>query len=528
MAKVLVTDNLSSKGVEIFKETPGIDVEVRAKVPPDELKGIIKDFSGLVVRSGTKVTAEVVQAADSLKVVGRAGIGLDNVDVHAASKRGIVVMNTPGGNTITTAEHAFSLLLALARRIPQATASMKSGKWEKSKFMGTEIYGHTLGIIGIGRIGGVVAERAKAFGMNVITYDPHIAPEVAKRLGVELVSLDEVYQRSHFITIHTPLTDDTRNLVNAKAFERMKDRVKIINCARGGIINEQDLLEAIKSGKVEGAALDVYSEEPPKDNPLVGLDQVICTPHLGASTEEAQEKVAVAIAEQIIDYLVHGLIRNAANVPSVEDELLTVIRPYLNLGEKLGGFLGQICKGALEAVEIEYSGEMTNYPVAPITVALLKGLLSPVLEEEDVNYVSAPALAKERGIRVVESTTSAPEDFTTLVDVRVKTTEGENEAAGTIFGKSDPWIVRVNQFLLEVVPDGPMLLFDAQDRPGVIGNIGTVLGEHGLNISRMQFGREQEEGEALVILNMDGSVPAEVVDQLKALPYVQSVQYLSV
>jgi D-3-phosphoglycerate dehydrogenase len=526
--KVLVSDKLSPKGVEIFEKAGGIEVEVKTGLPPDELKAIIGEYDGLVIRSATKVTAEIVDAADKLKVVGRAGSGLDNVDVPAASKRGIVVMNTPGGNTITTAEHAVSMMLALSRKIPQATASMKSKKWEKSKFMGSEFYSKTLGVLGVGQIGSIVADRARGLKMNVIAYDPFLSSEGAEKLGVELVTMDELLARSDYITIHVPKTSDTVNLINKELFSKMKDGVFLINCARGGIVNEKDLCDAIKSGKVAGAALDVFEKEPPDaDNPLLDLDEVICTPHLGASTEEAQENVAVAVAEQMIDYLLRGTIRNATNVPSVDSEVLAKIKPYLNLAERLGSFQGQVLSGGLEQISIEYSGEVAALQTEPITVSLLKGLLFPILQE-DVNYVNAPIIAKERGIKVVESTTSQSEDFLSLITLRVKTGTEERLVAGTIFGRSDPWIVQVDQFRIEAVPDNYMLLFHTQDRPGVIGNIGTSLAKHGINIARMQFGREKQEGESLLVLSTDGPVEKKHIEQMQKLSHVISIYSIEI
>lgn len=525
--KVLISDSISPKAIEIFKKAQGIEVDIKTKWEPGELEKVICNYDGLVVRSATKVTSEIIKAAERLKVIGRAGSGLDNIDLPAATKRGIVVMNTPGGNTITTAEHTISLLLSLARKIPQATASLKAKKWEKNKFMGTEVYNHTLGIIGIGQIGSVVADRAKGLKMNVIAYDPFISPEKANILGIEMVTLDELYRRSDFITVHTPLTPDTKDLINAESFKKMKDGVLIINCARGGIVNEKDLAEAIKNGKVAGAALDVFTKEPPEDYSLIELEQVICTPHLGASTEEAQENVAIAIAEQIIDYLLHGIIRNAANVPSVSSELLPLVKPYLSLAEKMGSLQAQIQEGAIEEVLVEYNGEVSTLEVAPITIALLKGLLNPILLES-VNFVNAPIVAKERGIKVIESKSSKVEDFTTLITLKVKTDKGSYTLSGTLFGKYDPRIVRINQFRIEAQPEGHILLIYTYDRPGVIGNIGTLLGANGINIARMQFGREEVEGKALVFLNTDTQVSETILKKLEVLPNIISVTSLKI
>ncbi len=523
MIKVLVSDNMSEEGVAIFQQAEGIEVDVNTGLKPEELKAIIKDYHGLVVRSATKVTQEIIKAADNLKVIGRAGTGTDNIDKEAATKRGIVVMNTPGGNTVTTAEHAIAMLLALARNIPQANMSMKARKWEKKHFMGTEISNKTLGIIGMGQIGSVVAERARGLSMNVIAYDPFVSPKAAERLGVELVSLEDLFARSDFITLHTVKNEETINVVNKDSFAKMKDGVRIINCARGGLINEADLYIAITSGKVAGAALDVYAEEPvPEDHPLVGLDQVICTPHLGASTQEAQVNVAVAVADQMVDYLLNGTIRNAVNVPSVSGELLTALRPYLTLAERMGSFIGQIISGALEEVHVEYSGDLTNYDLKPLSMFLLKGLLKKI--DEDVNFVNAVNIAKDRGIKVVDSQSSEAAEYTDLITLTAKTADGETTVAGTVFGKNDPWLVRLNDFTLETVLEENMLLFEANDKPGVIGNIGNTLGNNEINISRMQFGRREKEGKAMVILGVDSEYSDEVFKMLSELPHIVSVK----
>jgi len=405
---------------------------------------------------------------------------------------------------------------------------LKSKKWEKSKFMGAEIYNKTLGVVGLGKIGSVVADRARGLKMNVIGYDPYLSPEMAEKMKVELVSLEELAARSDYITVHVPKSSETTGLINKELFAKMKKGIFVINCARGGIVNEKDLYDAIKEGKVAGAALDVFEKEPPDpDNPLLELDELICTPHLGASTEEAQENVALAIAEQMVDYLLHGTIMNAANFPSVDKETLAVIRPYLTLAERLGSFHAQVVTGGLEEVSIEYSGEVTSLNVAPITVSLLKGLLYPILKE-DVNYVNAPVIAKDRGIKVIESTISKSEDFVSLITLKVKTSKEERLVVGTIFGKSDPWIVQVDQFRIEAVPDKYMLLFHTQDKPGVIGNIGTSLGTHGINISRMQFGRERLEGESLLLLSTDSLVPKEIIEQIRKLPHVIGVNQIEI
>ncbi|HYA13787.1 MAG TPA: phosphoglycerate dehydrogenase [Syntrophales bacterium] len=525
MKKVLVSDTLAAEGVQILKDAPGIEVDVMTNLTPDELKGVIKDYDGLAIRSATKVTKEIIDHAEKLAVIGRAGIGLDNVDITAASKRGIVCMNTPGGNTITTGEHTIAMMFALARKIPQATASMKAGKWEKNKFMGAELYNKTLGIIGIGRVGTIVADRALGLKMNVIAYDPFISPEAAEKLGITLVTLDELLQKADFISVHTPMTKETRGMINANAFDKMKKGVFIINCARGGIISEKDLIDALKSGKVAGAAIDVFEEEPTKNTELLSLNNVISTPHLGASTDEAQINVAIAIAEQIVDFLTKGEIKNAVNFPSVSAELLTVIQPFLDLGEKLGKFEAQVVKGAIKEVAVEYSGEILNYNVAPITLSLLKGLLTPILNE-NVNYINAPVVAKERGIRVVESKSSEAKDYTSMISLTIKTSEETSYAAGTIFGRLDPRIVRINKFTVEVIPEGHMLVISNYDKPGVIGNLGTTLGSNNVNIGRLHLSREQVDKMALVVLTTDTMVSEDVIGKLRSLPNVISVVQL--
>ncbi len=522
MKKVLVSDSLSAEGIEVLKNTPGIEVDVMTNLTPDELKGVIKEYDGLVIRSATKVTQSIIDSAENLKVIGRAGAGLDNVDIINASKRGIVVMNTPGGNTITTGEHAIAMMLSLSRKIPQATGSMKAGKWEKNKFMGNEIFNKTLGIIGIGRVGSIVADRAQGLKMNVIAYDPFISPEAAEKIGVGLVSLDELLKNSDFISVHTPMTKETKDIINKDAFAKMKKGVYIINCARGGIVSEKDLYDAIVSGKVAGAALDVFDEEPTKNKELVALENVICTPHLGASTNEAQINVAIAIAEQIADYLTKGEIRNAVNFPSVSAELLHVIQPYLDLAEKLGKFEAQVVSGGIKEVIIEYSGNILNYNVAPLTISLLKGLLTPVLKDT-INYINAPVVAKERGIKVVESKSSEVGDYTSMIALTLKTSKGTFYAAGALFGRQDPRIVQIDKFTLEVVPEGYMLVLSNYDRPGVIGNIGTTLGQNNVNIARLHLSRDQVDNQALVVLSTDSIVPETVLDKLRKLPHVISV-----
>jgi D-3-phosphoglycerate dehydrogenase len=523
--KVLVSDNLSQKGMEILKKA-GLDVEVKTGMKPDELAENIGNYHGLVIRSATKVTSKIIDAASNLRVIGRAGSGLDNVDITAATKKGIVVMNTPGGNTITTAEHTMALMFALARQIPQATASIKQGKWEKKKFMGVELFNKTLGVVGIGNIGSQVAKRSQAFAMNVIAYDPFLSEEKAKEMGVEKVNLEELFSRSDFITIHTPITAETRNMINKETIKKMKNGVRIINCARGGIINEKDLYDALVEGKVAGAALDVFEKEPPENNPLLTLDNVISTPHLGAATKEAQENVAIAIAEQIADYLVHGTIRNAVNFPSIPADQVTKLQPYINLAEKLGLFAAQIFEGGVTEITIEYRGEATEIDSAPVKIAAIKGFLTPILEET-VNFVNAPFIAKERGIEIKETKSADAGDYQSMVALRVKSKKRESFLAGTLFSRKDPRIIAIDSFKVEIVPEGELLFIYNNDKPGVIGNIGTLLGKNKINIARMQFGREAPGGRAISVVTIDSPATTSIIEQIKGLQNVLSLKRIT-
>ena len=524
--KVLICDNLEKEGVELFRGKSKVKADVYTSMTPLELKKKISKYDGLIVRSASKITAKILESAHRLKVIGRAGIGLDNIDIEAASKKGIVVMNTPGANAITAAEHSISLLLALSRHIPQANASLKMGKWEKKKFMGVEIYNQTLGVIGLGNIGQVVADRAKGLKMRVVAYDPFVSKEAMSKKGMEKVTLDQLFQQSDYITLHTPLNDDTKNLLNKSAFQKMKKGVRIINCARGGIINEKDLYAAIKQGKVSGAALDVFEKEPPGNHPLLTLDEVIATPHLGASTRQAQARVAEAVAKQIKDYLENGIIRNAVNVPSVDPEILEQVRPYLTLAEKMGSLLAQITSGGIRKIIIEYSGEIANHDSAPLTVSILKGILESALAEM-VNYVNAPLLARERGIKVSEIKTSDTEGFTSLITLRIKNKDEEHSISGTLFGKGDPRIVRVDTFLTEATPEGNILLMHNYDKPGVIGNIGKTLGKNGVNIAKMHLSRQKTGGVAISLIHVDKPVSTNVLKKLSKLPHIISVKQIT-
>lgn len=520
--KILVTDSLAPAGLEVFKNAEGFEVDVKLGLKPEELKKICEIYDGWVIRSGTKITAQLIEAAKNLKVIGRAGVGYENIDADAATKKGIVVMNTPGGNNVTTGEHTIALMMALARHIPQAVASLKSGKWDRNKFVGVEMCNKTLGVVGLGNVGRIVAERAAGLRMKVIGFDPFIAAENIARMGVEPGTLDDIITKSDFITVHVPLTPDTQGLINKSAFAKMKKGVRIINCARGGIVDEHDLANAIKAGKVAGAALDVYVDEPPPpDHPLLKLEQVITTPHLGASTDEAQLNVAIAVAEQMVDFLAKGVVRYAVNVPSVSPELLQVLRPYLTLGEKLGSLHAQMAGALPKEVHVEYRGDVTQYNVAPLTLAVLKGLLSPVMEFA-VNYVNAPFLARERGIKIIESKGEEAGDFTSSITVKAKNGKNNLEVEGAIFGAKHPRIVRVNSFYLEAVPEGYILILQNKDVPGVVGAVGTILGNNGMNIAGMELGRSEKGGNAISFTHVDEAVTKKALAELRALPQIVS------
>ena len=524
--KVLISDNLAPVGAKILSDA-GLEVDIKTGLPPEELKKIISEYDALVIRSATKVTEEIIEAADKLKVIGRAGIGLDNVDIPAASKKGIIVMNAPDGNATTAAEHALAMMMSLTRNIPQATASMKEGKWEKKKFMGHEVTGKTLGVIGIGRIGGILADRAQGLKMKVIAYDPHMPKDLVEKMGVELVSLEELCKRADYFSVHVPFTKETKHLISTKEFGLMKKEAMFIDCARGGVVDEAALYEALKNGEIAGGALDVFEVEPTtKDNcPLLGLDNFICTPHLGASTTEAQLNVAVVIAEQVAEYLKTGTVTNAVNVPSVSADVLSQVGPFVTLGEMLGSFHMQIAKGGVEEVNIEYNGDLAEMETSPVTVAFLKGLFTPILQDA-VNFVNAPFIAKERGIKVVESKSNKSEDFTNLLVIRVKTTDDENVLAGTVFGKNEGRLVRLNTFRLEALPVGPMLFVYNNDVPGVIGLLGTTLGNAGVNIERMTVGKEQEHGRNIILLNTDTLISKELLHKVRELPNINDAMVL--
>ncbi len=520
LQRVLVTDSLHPAGVDLLARE-GLAVDVVPTLAPEALARGIGPYAGLVIRSASRVTADVIEAAERLQVIGRAGVGLDNVDVEAATRRGIVCMNTPGGNTIAAAEHTLALLLAVARQIPQAHAHLRGGKWERERFLGTELYGKTLGIVGLGRIGSEVARRAQGFAMTVIAYDPYLGAEVAQRLGVELVDLDTLCRRADFVTVHVPLTRETRGLIGARELARMKEGVRLVHCARGGVVDEAALAAAIQAGKVAGAAVDVFEREPPWGSPLLDLDAVVVTPHLGASTEEAQRAVALAIARQVADFLLRGVVRHAVNAPSVDPELLKELGPYLTLLGQLGAFLGQVAVGRMAEVTLRYAGEVAGLPTQPLTVTFLRRLLAIILQE-NVTDVSAPYLARQRGLRVVETRTPVSEDYASLVSAALRTDAGTWQVAGTLVHRREPRIVQVDGYRLEAHPSGWMLVLANDDVPGVIGRIGTLFGTHGINIAGMQLGRLHPGGQAVSILNLDGAVPDHVLAELRALPHIRA------
>lgn len=525
--KVLVSDNLSKNGVEILKNG-GLDVTVKTGMTKDELKACIGEFDGIVVRSETKMTADVIAVANNLKVIGRAGSGLDNVDKIAASKKGIVVMNTPGGNTVTTAEHTIALMFALARKVPQANQSIAAGKWEKKQFMGVELFNKTLGIIGFGNIGREVAKKAIGLEMNVLAFDPFVDEDTASELGVKKAALDEIFSVSDFITVHTSLNPETKNLINKDSIAKMKKGVRIINCARGGIVNEADIVEAIKNGKVAGAAFDVFEKEPPDNYDFLNLPEIIRTPHLGASTTEAQDNVALAVADQIVDYLVNGTIRNAVNFPSIPAAELPKIKPYAVLAEKLGAFASQVFVGAAKEIIIELCGNAATIDAEPVKISALKGFLTPILEE-NVNFVNAPFIAKDRGIDVKVSKGEDAGDYHNKISLTIKSKDEDFTISGTLFGKKDPRIIQINDFNIEIIPEGTCVYVNNLDKPGVIGGVGTIFGNNKINISRMQFSRETVGGGALSVVNVDtNDIPEGILKKIKELPNITNVKIVKV
>ena len=525
---IFVSDDVSDSGLQPLRDA-GFHIDKRTGLAPDALREAIRDCDALIVRSETKVTGDLMDAAKKLRVIGRAGVGVDNIDVPAATARGIVVMNAPDGNTITTAEHTIALLVALARNVPQASSSLKAGKWDRKSFIGVELQGKTLGIIGLGRIGRAVAVRARSFGMNIVAHDPFIAPEQARDLEIESAPLDEVFSRADFLTVHAPLTAETRGIVGREAFGKMKKGVRVINCARGGLVDEGALYEAIKSGTVAGAALDVFEQEPPPaDHPLLSLDEVIATPHLGASTTEAQEGVAFTVAEQMRDYLLTGALRGAVNVPALGAKELSTLQPYLALAESLGRFQAQLVDSAVREVRLEFAGELVEHDAAPVTRAFLAGLLRDVSAR--VNIVNAFLIAEERGIKVTTSYVRSRTDLGPAIRTSVVSDTSEQTLAGSVFiygGEArEGRITEINGFHIEAIPHGHMLVMHNRDVPGVIGRVGTILGERGVNISRFHLGRRERGGEAMAVIEVDARVGNEVVDELRHFDAIISARQI--
>jgi D-3-phosphoglycerate dehydrogenase len=521
--RVLIADKLSPAAAQIFQDR-GIETDVKTGLDRDQLAAIIGDYDGIAVRSATKVTEKVIAAANGLKVIGRAGIGVDNIDVNAATAKGIIVMNTPFGNSITTAEHAIALLFALARQIPQADASTQAGKWEKNRFLGVELTAKTLGIVGCGNIGSIVADRALGLRMKVIAYDPYLSPERAKDVGVEKVEFDELLARADFISFHTPLTEKTRNILNADTIARAKKGVRVINCARGGLVDEKALRAALDSGQVAGAAFDVFSAEPATENPLFGHPNVVCTPHLGAATSEAQENVALQIAEQMSDYLLRGAISNAVNFPSITAEEAPRLKPFISLAEKLGSFAGQLTESGISKVQITYEGAVAQMKTKALTSAALAGLLRPMLGE--VNVVSSAVIAKERGMVVEETTREAAGDYESLITVTVVTERQSRAVSGTVFADGRPRIVNIKGIRMDAEFGPSMIYITNLDKPGFIGKFSSTLGDAGINIATFHVGREAPGGNAIALIEIDGELPANVLAQVRALPQVQSARPL--
>ena len=523
MPKVLIADKLSPQAIDVFKQK-GVETDVKTGLAPEEIIKIIDQYDGLAVRSATKATAALIKAGTKLKVIGRAGIGVDNVDIPAATASGVVVMNTPFGNSVTTAEHAISLMMALARQIPEANDSTHAGKWEKNKFMGVEISGKTLGLIGAGNIGSIVADRAQGLKMKVVAYDPYLSAERAEQLNIEKVELDELFKRADFITLHTPLTEGTKNILNKDSFAKMKKGVRIINCARGGLINEADLKAAIESGQVAGAALDVFEEEPAKSNPLFGMPQIVCTPHLGAATTEAQENVALQVAEQMSDYLLDGAISNAVNFPSITAEEAPKLRPFIELAEKLGSFAGQLTETGIRKVQITYEGQVAEMKIKALTSAVLSGLLRPMLG--DINVVSAPVIAKERGMVVDEIVRAAQSDYESLITVSVATERQERSVSGTVYHDGKPRLVDIKGIRVDAEFGKSMIYVTNEDKPGFIGRFAGLLGDAKINIATFHLGRVKQGGDAIALVEVDGAVPAEVLAKVLTLPQVKQAKAL--
>jgi D-3-phosphoglycerate dehydrogenase len=520
--KILVLEGITDRGMALLR-TEGWQLDVRKTLPPEELAGIIEPYHALMIRSGSRITAAVLEAARNLRIIGRPGVGVDNVDLQAATRRGIVVMNSPLGNLVSTAELTLALLLAVARHIPQADASMKAERWDRKAFAGVELSGKRIGVVGFGRIGREVAARCRALGMEVLAHDPFVAPAVAEAVHVQLASLGELLESCDFLTLHTTLTQETHHLIGKEAFARVKPGIRIVNAARGELVDEEQLLQALESGRVAGAALDVHAQEPPRDWRLARHPRVVATPHIGAATSEAQERVGTDIAQQVRDFLKGGLIQHAVNFFSLSGDLYDQVRPAMELAERLGLFLGQVCQGAAERIEVGVYGELMEIDVKPILSAAVLGILRPALAE-GVTLVNACALAADRGIDVLESTSSARVAFSNLMAVRLKTSETDLSVAGTLFGRNHLRLVDVDGVEVDAIPQGSLLLVKNDDTPGVIGHIGTLLGTRSINIARMSVGRKPGSGRAVMLIEVDSEVPAEVLSEVSAIAGVREAR----
>ena len=526
--KVLVSDKLAKEGIEILEAASGLKVNVQTDLTPEQLKKEIKKYDAIIIRSATKLTGDILKEADHLKFIGRAGVGLDNVDLKTATEKGIVAMNTPAGNTTSTAEHTMSMIMALSRNIPQACASMKAGRWDRSKFSGVEVYGKKLGVIGLGRIGSTVAKFAQAFGMHILAFDPFLSKEAAEQKGVQAVELDQLFREADYITLHIPKSEDTKNLISEKQFKMMKDGVRIVNCARGGIIDEAALAKALESGKVAGCALDVFEKEPlDPSSPLLKFDNCILTPHLGASTSEAQINVAIEIAETIRNALTGKGIMNAANFPSVDADSYEILEPFINLAARMGTFSGQLIHGGLKKITITYTGIFKDYKVAPVTLSLLNGLLKPILGDS-VNYINALDVAKSRAIDVSEVKSSKEEEYVNCIKVEVETDKDPFTIWGALAGNNQPRIVKINNIYMEAIPDGYMLFIQNNDKPGLIGAVGTILAEATINIAGITLGRVDKNKTAISVVNVDSEVPHETIEKLRGTEHVLFVKLLKV
>ncbi|MFP4467137.1 MAG: phosphoglycerate dehydrogenase [Candidatus Goldiibacteriota bacterium] len=527
MHKIFISDKLADDALKLLEADKDIEFVMETGLSEDTLAEKLDGYDGLIIRSGTTVTAKVLEKTKTLKIIGRAGVGVDNVDIPAASAKGVIVMNTPDANTLSTCEQTIALILASARNTAQAYASLKEKKWERSKFTGSELYGKTLGVIGLGRIGTEVAKRMASFGMKIIGYDPFVTKDRGDALGIEVMELDDVISKADVITLHIPKNKETKDLINKDKMGKMKEGVILINCARGGVVNEKDLYDACKSGKVAKAALDVFEKEPPFDSPLLELDNVVLTPHLGASTVEAQGKVGKGIVEQVVEALKGGMVKNAVNIPAIDPEMLKEMQPFLALNEKLGSFAAQLAGGNIKKTYVEYSGEVTNFDLKILTIAALKGILAPAVGD-GVNYVNAELLAKERGIEIVQKTTDVKSDFPNLISVTIETDKEKRKVFGILSVNKEVRIVKIDNFEMEIKPEKHMIVYKNVDKPGIVGRVGTILGEKNVNIASFDVGRSKEEKVAMGVLSVDSDIPEDVIESIKNVADVIEIKSITI